>query len=144
VVRTRVLLVEDNPDDEALALRALGKFDKELLIDVVRDGQEAVDYFFSPSRAETELPSLILLDLKLPKLSGFDVLERLKSNQATRRIPIVLLTSSKEDKDRVNGYDLGANSFIRKPIDFRRFTQLIQQLGEYWLRTNEPPPELKP
>ena len=135
----RVLLVEDNPDDEALALRALSKFDPNLTVDVCRDGQEALDHLFGLSPAQ---PQLILLDLKLPKASGFDVLKRLKSDPNTRRIPVVLLTSSKEDQDRIEGYDLGANSFIRKPIDFREFTGLIKQLGEYWLRTNQPPPEL--
>jgi len=142
VRKARVLLVEDNPDDEALALRALAKFDRDLQVDICRDGQEAVDYFFSNSKVNEELPALILLDLKLPRLSGFDVLSRLKNENLTRRIPVVLLTSSKEDQDRIDGYDLGANSFIRKPIDFHRFTQLIQQLGEYWLHTNEPPPEV--
>lgn len=136
----RVLLVEDNPDDEALAVRALRKFSRQLQVDIARDGQEAVDYFFAEPRAAAAMPALILLDLKLPKLTGFDVLKRLRQETATRRIPVVLLTSSKEETDRLAGYDLGANSFIRKPIDFREFTQVIQQVGEYWFEINEPPP----
>lgn len=131
-----ILLVEDNPDDEALAIRALRKNNIKGEIVVARDGVEAIDYLQGDGRK----PSLILLDIKLPKKNGFDVLERVRGNEKTRMIPVVILTSSKEEDDLARGYSLGANSYIRKPVDFKQFTEAVRQLGMYWLGINEPPP----
>lgn len=131
-----ILLVEDNPDDQALALRALRKSDIKSTVVLARDGVEALEQLF-----EHELtPSLILLDLKLPRIDGFEVLKRIRENERTRLLPVVILTTSKEDRDLLDGYSLGANSYIRKPIDFKRFTEVVRQLGQYWLSTNQPPP----
>lgn len=131
-----ILLVEDNPDDEALAIRALRKNEIKSKVEVARDGAEALERLFN----EGLNPSLILLDLKLPKLDGFEVLKRIRQNERTRLIPVVILTTSKQDRDLVDGYSLGANSYIRKPIDFKEFTEVVRQLGQYWLSTNQPPP----
>ena len=137
-----ILLVEDNPDDIELTLHALK--DNRISNDVVvaRDGSEAVEMLFGEgtSRAEGEplQPSLVLLDLKLPGLNGFDVLKRIREEQSTRYIPVVILTSSKEHLDLMNGYKLGANSYVRKPVDFGEFQAVVQQLGAYWLTLNEP------
>ncbi len=131
-----ILLVEDNPDDEALAIRALRKNNIKNEIVVARDGVEAIDYLQGDGRK----PSLILLDIKLPKKNGFDVLEKVRSGEKTRMIPVVILTSSKEEDDLARGYSLGANSYIRKPVDFKQFTEAVRQLGMYWLGINEPPP----
>jgi len=131
-----ILLVEDNPDDEALAIRALKKNNIKGEIVVARDGVEAIDYL----QGEGRKPSLILLDIKLPKKNGFDVLEKVRSHEKTRMIPVVILTSSKEEDDLARGYSLGANSYIRKPVDFKQFTEAVRQLGMYWLGINEPPP----
>lgn len=139
-----ILLVEDNPDDEVLTLRALKK--NKILNEVVvaRDGAEALDYLFATgkyaARVADETPQIILLDIKLPKLDGLEVLERIRADERTRLLPVVLLTSSAEEQDLINGYALGANSYIRKPVDFTQFTEAIRLLGMYWLVLNEPPP----
>ena len=142
--RNVVLLVEDNPDDEVLTLRALQSNDVPADVVVVRDGAEALDYLFGTGsyrdRDASVLPQVVLLDLKLPKLDGKDVLRRLRDHSDTRRLPVVVLTSSTEQEDLKTLYDLGANSYIRKPVDFRQFEDTIKQLGMYWLVLNEPPP----
>ena len=131
-----ILLVEDNPDDEALAIRALRKNNIKNEIVVARDGVEAIDYLQGNGRK----PCLILLDIKLPKKNGFDVLAQVRGGEKTRMIPVVILTSSREEDDLARGYSLGANSYIRKPVDFKQFTEAVRQLGLYWLGINEPPP----
>jgi two-component system response regulator len=139
-----ILLVEDNPDDEALTLRALHKNKILNNITVVRDGAEALDYLFCQGvyagRDPDQTPSVILLDLKLPKVDGLEVLRRLRADNATRLLPVVILTSSKEEHDLIEGYRLGANSYIRKPVDFDQFMEAVRQLGLYWLVLNESPP----
>ncbi|MDJ0806754.1 MAG: response regulator [Gammaproteobacteria bacterium] len=136
-----LLLVEDNPDDEALTLRALKKHNLANRIDVARDGQEALDFLFCEGeyhqRDPAELPQVILLDLKLPKLSGLQVLERMRADTRTRHIPVVVLTSSDDEQDIMRSYDLGANSYVRKPVDFEQFLEAARQLGLYWLVLNE-------
>ena len=138
-----VLLVEDNPDDEALTLRALRKHNLANEIVVARDGQEALDYLFAEGeysgRDTSHLPQVILLDLKLPKVDGLQVLERLRAAENTRHVPVVVLTSSNEEQDMVRSYDLGANSYVRKPVDFEQFLEAARQLGLYWLVLNEVP-----
>jgi CheY-like chemotaxis protein len=139
---TVILLVEDNPKDEALTLRAFKKSGIANEIVIARDGVEAVDYLFVP-RSDgnfNKLPQLILLDLKLPKLDGHEVLKRIRADERTRLLPVVILTTSVEDRDRLNGYRLGANSYVRKPIDFTEFAEAVTQLGLYWLVLNEDPP----
>ncbi len=135
-----ILLVEDNPRDEALTLRALKK--NNILNDVVvaRDGVEALDYFFGDGRDHTSMPQLILLDLKLPKVSGLEVLQKLRADERTRRLPVVVFTSSSEEEDMIKSYDLGANSYVRKPVNFEQFVEATRQLGLYWLVLNEVPP----
>jgi two-component system response regulator len=141
-----ILLVEDNPNDEALTLRALKKNNIKNDVVVLRDGAEALDWLFArgvyAGRDATVLPQVVLLDLKLPKVSGLEVLRAVRADPRTRRLPIVLLTSSKEDQDVMAGYDLGANSYVRKPVEFGAFAEAIRQLGLYWLVLNEtaPPP----
>ena len=139
-----ILLVEDNSDDVELALRAFRKRKVLNEIVVVRDGVEALDYLFGTGthagRDQKAMPEVILLDLKLPKLGGLGVLRRLRAEERTRRIPVVVLTSSSEERDILSSYDLGANSFVRKPVDFAQFVLAAQQLGLYWLVMNEPPP----
>jgi two-component system, response regulator len=139
-----ILLVEDNPNDEALTLRAFQKNSIANEIVVVRDGVEALDYLFATGsyidRDIQNTPQLILLDLKLPKLDGLDVLRKIRSEEATKILPVVILTSSKEDKDIIESYNLGANSYIRKPVDFKAFSEAVLQLGLYWLVLNESPP----
>jgi len=139
-----ILLVEDNADDEELTLRAFKRSKVLNQVEVVRDGAEALDYLFATGvhaeRDPKAMPSVILLDLKLPKLSGLEVLRRVRADERTRRIPVVVLTSSNEEKDILSSYGLGANSFVRKPVDFAQFMEAAQQLGLYWLVMNEPPP----
>ena len=139
-----ILLVEDNPKDVALTLRALKKCDIRHEIVVVRDGAEALDYLLGQvadaAPVPRTLPQLVLLDLKLPKIDGLEVLRRIRASGRTRLLPVVILTSSKEDNDLIDGYNLGANSYVRKPVDFVQFVEAIRQLGLYWLLVNEPPP----
>ena len=132
-----ILLVEDNPDHALLTQRALKKSNIANPVELAQDGQEALDRLFDPDKP---LPMLILLDLKLPKVDGLEVLKRLRGNARTRRIPIVILTTSDDERDRAAGYDLGCNSYIRKPVDFDQFAEAVLQLGLYWLVLNEPPP----
>jgi len=140
-----ILLVEDNRDDEALTLRALRKNRITNEVVVVRDGAEALEYLFGTGRYEgrdtTVMPDLILLDLKLPKVDGLEVLRRLRADQGTRSLPVVILTSSTEEQDVLKGYGLGANSYIRKPVDFDEFMEAARQLGVYWLVLNQGPPK---
>ena len=132
----RILLVEDNPDDEKLTLRALKKNNIANPINVARDGQAAVDYLFNPSNA---LPAVVLLDLKLPKIGGLEILKRMRADERLKLVPVVILTSSKEEADVIAGYSLGCNSYIRKPVDFDQFSDAVRQLGMYWLVLNELP-----
>lgn len=138
-----VLLVEDNPQDEALTLRTLRKVNLANTIDVVRDGQQALDYLFRQgefaARAGPELPTLVLLDIGLPRLNGLRVLQALRADPRTELLPVVVLTSSDEEHDRLQSYQKGANSYVRKPVDFAEFAETVARLGIYWLATNEPP-----
>lgn len=129
-----IVLIEDNPDDEALTLRALKKNAIANVVVVLRDGAEALDYLLA---AEAPSPQLVLLDLKLPRIDGLEVLRRLRRESTTALLPIVILTSSNEERDLVDGYRLGANSYIRKPVDFQQFTEAVRQLGLYWLVLNQ-------
>ena len=139
-----ILLVEDNPDDEALTLRALEKNNIRNEVVVARDGVEALDYLFSrgahANRDPLKQPAITLLDLKLPKVDGLEVLRQIRANPSTQLLPIVILTSSKEEQDLINSYRLGANSYIRKPVDFSQFVEAVRSLGLYWLVLNETPP----
>ena len=139
-----ILLVEDNPDDEALTLRALKKNNIRNEVIIARDGVEAIDYLFGTGahagRDLSIMPQVILLDLKLPKMDGFEVLERIRSSESTQYLPVVILTTSSEDQDRIRGHDLGANSFVRKPVEFDKFIEALRQLGLYWLILNEAAP----
>ncbi len=140
-----ILLVEDNPDDEALTLRALNKNRVANNIVVVRDGVEALDYLFGSGsyagRDLFDLPQVVLLDLKLPKVDGLEVLRRIRSDPRTHMLPVVILTSSREEQDLIQAYSSGANSYVRKPVDFNQFVEAIGQLGLYWLVLNEAPPQ---
>jgi two-component system response regulator len=142
--RGTILLVEDNPDDEELARQAFAAGDIARLMAVARDGQEALDYLFAEGphagRDVCEQPQLILLDLKLPKVDGLEVLRRIRSHELTRLLPVIILTTSNEARDLIEGYALGANSYIRKPVDFAQFAETAHQIGLYWLRLNQPPP----
>jgi CheY-like chemotaxis protein len=137
-----ILLVEDNPKDEVLTLRALRKSNILNRVEVAHDGVEALEYLFKPS-ADGQLrplPQLILLDLKLPKVDGHEVLKRIRSEKRTQFLPVVILTTSVEEGDRLDGYRLGANSYVRKPVDFAQFVDAVGRLGLYWLVLNEQPP----
>lgn len=139
-----ILLVEDNPNDVRLTQRAFQKANIRNPLVVARDGEEALDYlFYRGSHADRDPagdPAVVLLDLKLPKVDGIDVLNRIRADERTRRLPVVILTSSSEDKDRLQSYDSGANSYVRKPVDFEQFADAVRQLGLYWLVLNQPPP----
>lgn len=139
-----ILLVEDNPDDEALTIRAFRKNNITNEVVVARDGVEALDYLFGAGKYEgrdtSDLPQVVLLDLKLPKMDGLEVLRRIRADDRTRYQPVVILTSSKEDQDLISGYRLGANSYVRKPVNFEEFIEAARQLGLYWLLINERPP----
>lgn len=141
-----VLLVEDNPDDEELTLVALQENNIGNPVVVVRDGAEALEYLFGTGRYEgneaRSMPVVVLLDLKLPKVNGLEVLRRLRAHDSTKYLPVVVLTSSKEEEDRIQSYALGANSYVRKPVDFGQFVEAVKQLGLYWLVLNEPPPRV--
>ncbi len=141
-----ILLVEDNPDDEALTLRALKKNNIMNEVVVARDGVQALDYLFGKGvyadRDMNVMPHLILLDLKLPKMDGLEVLRQLRTDDRTKILPVVILTSSKEEQDLINGYSLGANSYVRKPVDFSQFSEAVRQLGLYWFVLNESPPRI--
>jgi two-component system, response regulator len=138
-----ILLVEDNPDDVALTLRAFKKSNIQNKVISIEDGQEALDYFLCKGRFEgkdpQDLPSVVLLDINLPKVNGFEVLKAIRENKSTKLLPVVILTSSKEEQDITNGYSLGANSYIRKPVDSNNFFEAVQTLGLYWLLINECP-----
>ena len=140
-----ILLVEDNPDDEMLTLRAFKRSHVMNPIAVARDGIEALDFLFArgahSDRVGAPLPTLIILDLKLPKLDGLGVLKALRADARTQLIPVVILTSSKEEQDLISGYSLGANSYVRKPVDFTEFLEAVKILGIYWLMMNQSPPE---
>lgn len=139
-----ILLVEDNPDDEALTLRALARNGVRHQVQVAHDGVEALDFLLAREehvhRRSEPLPAVVLLDLKLPRVDGLEVLRQVRSDERTRFLPVVILTSSREEQDLLEGYSLGVNSYIRKPVDFVQFTEAVRQLGAYWLLLNEDPP----
>jgi two-component system response regulator len=136
-----ILLVEDNPDDELLTLRAFKKSNILNEVIVARDGQQALDLLLPPANGGSApvVPNVILLDLNLPKVGGLDVLKRLRAHEATRFLPVIVLTSSKQDEDVIRSYSLGANAYVRKPVDFAQFTQALEALGLFWLVVNEVP-----
>jgi two-component system response regulator len=142
-----ILLVEDNPDDEALTLRALQKNNILNEVVVARDGVEALDFLFGTGphadRDLTIMPEVTLLDINLPKINGLEVLAKIRANERTRLLPVVILTTSNEEQDKIKSYTLGANSFIRKPVDFLQFSEAIRQLGVYWLVLNQAPPVVR-
>ena len=142
-----ILLVEDNPSDIDLTKRALANANIANKLVVAEDGQEALDYLFGTGhyagRDAAPLLAVVLLDLKLPKVDGLDILRRIRANRRTKRLPVVILTSSQEEQDIAAGYDLGANSYIRKPVDFSQFAEAIKSMGLYWLVLNEPPPKVR-
>jgi two-component system response regulator len=144
VDKKKILLIEDNISDVELTLRALEKAQITNEVVICEDGLAALDYLFGrgnhAERDIRDVPALILLDLKLPKIEGLDVLRQIKADKASRRIPIVILTSSSEERDIAECYDIGINSFIRKPVDFNHFVDVVSLLGQYWLNINEPPP----
>lgn len=139
-----IFLVEDNPDDVELTLLALRRDDVADRVVVARDGEEALEYLFGTGRFDgrdvLDVPALMLLDIKMPKIDGLEVLERTRADPRTRRMPVVVLTTSDEGSDLAKAYDLGANSYIRKPVDFEKFVETVRQLGLYWLTQNMPPP----
>jgi CheY-like chemotaxis protein len=139
-----ILLVEDTQSDERLVLRVLNKINLANRVEVVRDGQQALDYLFREGefagRADPDQPAVVLLDLNLPRIGGLEVLQRLRADPRTRLLPIVILTSSDEERDRLRSYENGANSFVAKPLVFAEFAETVARLGVYWLATNEPPP----
>ncbi len=146
VQKNILLLVEDNPDDEELTLLAFEQSQIAHEVVVARDGVEALDYLFGTGiyadRDMSTMPALILLDLQLPRINGLEVLQRLRSDQRTKLLPVVILTTSNEQQDLINSYHLGCNSYLRKPVDYNQFVTAVQQLGMYWLLLNEPPPAL--
>ena len=140
----KILLIEDNPDDVELTLRALKKNNIANPVVIARDGVEALDYIFATGahagRDVSDVPAVTLLDLKLPKVDGLEVLARIRADERTKTFPVVIITSSREEQDIASGYKLGANSYVRKPVDFTQFADAVRQLGLYWLVLNEPPP----
>jgi len=145
MIEGNILLVEDNPDDESLTLRALKKSNITNKVYVVRDGVEALDYLFAAGtyagRDLSDPPAVVLLDIKLPKLDGLEVLKSLRADERTKLIPVVMLTSSTQEEDIIASYKLGANSYVRKPVDFNQFAEAVRQLGLYWLLVNQRPPK---
>lgn len=145
IINQSILLVEDNPQDEKLILRSLRKVNLANNVDVVRDGQQALDYLFREGefadREGVDLPTAVLLDIGLPRVSGLEVLKRLRNDPRTRLQPVIILTSSDEERDRLASYEDGANSFVRKPLDFTEFAETVARLGIYWLAVNKPPKE---
>lgn len=143
-----ILLVEDNPDDQALTLRAMKRNNIANEVIVVEDGAEALDFFFGAdgcaNNAQRELPAVVLLDLKLVTIDGIEVLRRIRADERTCLVPVVILTSSNEERDLIDSYKLGCNSYIRKPVDFNQFIDAAKQLGLYWLMLNQPPPDTRP
>ncbi|HEY9653083.1 MAG TPA: response regulator [Coleofasciculaceae cyanobacterium] len=144
--RNTILLIDDNPDDRELALLAFNRSRLANQVVIAQDGVEALDYLFGTGpyagRDISDRPALILLDLRLPKIDGLELLQRLRADERTKLLPVVILTTSNEEQDLVNSYQLGCNSYVRKPVDFEQFIQAVQQLGLYWLVLNEPPPAL--
>jgi two-component system, response regulator len=144
MAKKSILLVEDNPDDELLALRAIAKNHIINPVVTARDGVEALDYLFGTGAYEgrdvTDLPAVVMLDLKLPKIDGLEVLRRVRADERTHLLPVVILTTSREEQDVMRSYSLGANSYVRKPVSFDEFSRAVGQLGLYWLLINEPPP----
>jgi len=142
-----ILLVEDNPDDIELTLRAFKQYNIRNEITVVRDGAEALDHLFATGaysdRDTTTMPAIVILDLKLPKVDGLEVLQRMRADERTKTVPVVILTSSTEEQDMVSSYKFGANSYVRKPVDFTQFVEAVRQMGLYWLVINEPPPKIR-
>ena len=139
-----ILIVEDNPDDETLIRRSLKKYNVKNRIDVAHDGAEALDYMFAAGDFKDRQggnPAVVLLDIRLPKIDGLEVLKRVRADPRTKRTPVVMLTSSDEQEDKVRSYDLGCNSYVRKPVDFEKFFEAISNLGLYWILINEPPPQ---
>jgi two-component system response regulator len=134
-----ILLVEDDPDDEALTLRALRKRNLANDVEVARDGAEALDRLLGTGRDAKTAPAVVLLDLKLPKVDGLEVLRRIRADARTKTLPVIILTSSKEEQDVARSYDLGANSYVRKPVEFEKFIEAVGELGLYWLLLNESP-----
>ena len=145
MAKKAILLVEDNPDDVEFTVRTLGRYHVTNQMDVARDGAEALDYLFATGKhadRDTSVPpAVVLLDLQLPKIDGLEVLRRIRADERTKLVPVVILTSSEEDEDLVNGYKLGCNSYVRKPVEFDEFCEAVRQLGLYWLLLNEPPPK---
>ncbi|MFQ5956967.1 MAG: response regulator [Candidatus Brocadiales bacterium] len=142
-----ILLVEDDPDDVELTLRALRKHNITNAVVVARDGVEALDYLFASGahadRDTSAMPVVVLLDLKMPRLDGLEVLRTMRIDERTKLIPVVVLTASSEEQDMISSYSLGANSYVRKPVDFKQFADAVRQLGLYWLLLNEPPPKIR-
>ncbi len=143
-MKEKILLVEDNPDDELLTLRAFKKNNISNEVVVARDGVEALDYLFATGahagRDTADTPQVVLLDLKLPRMSGLEVLRKMRAEPLTKLLPVIILTTSNEESDVLSGYELGANSYIRKPVDFTQFLEAVRQLGLYWLVLNQAPP----